>query len=140
MSSAAGLAGTELPVRPKIKSGSGSSSANGINSGLEKYRSSRRMIRGPSQALQRRFNTGLMIMAFGLLAGTKHRSDQFSPEAFKERPRPVAVVVMVVKGKLLWPMGFIFRMVQVQNNHCGNFGITADELIHQNLSRTIEVA
>jgi hypothetical protein len=46
---------------------------------------------------------------------------------------------MVVKGKLLWPMSFIFGMVQVQNNHDGNSGITADELIHQNLSPSIEV-
>ena len=52
-----------------------------------------------------------MIMAFGLLAGTEYRGDQFSPEVFKERPRPVAVVVTVVKGKLPWPMGFIFGMV-----------------------------
>ena len=72
-------------------------------------------------------------------AGTKYRGDEFSLEALKEKPRPVAMVVMVVKGKLLWPMSFIFGMVQVQNNHGGNFGITADELIHQNLSPSIKV-
>ena len=134
------LAGTELPVRPKIKSVSGSSGANSINFGLEKCRPPRRTIQGSGQASRRRFNTGLIIMAFELLAGMKHRGDEFSPETFKKKPRPATMVVMVVKGRLLRLMVFIFRMVQVQNNHCGNFGITVDELIHQTLSQTIEVS
>ena len=58
----------------------------------------------------------------------------------KQRQVAVTAVVMVVKGKLLLTMGFIFRMVHVQNKHFGNFGKTADELIHKNLSKTIEVS
>ena len=60
----------------------------------------RKVMRVSGQASQRCFNNGLMIMAFGILAGMEYRGDQFSPEVFKEKPRPVAVVVMVVKGKL----------------------------------------
>ena len=38
-----------------------------------------------------------MIMAFEPLAGTERRGDKFSPDAFKEKPRPVTVVVTIVK-------------------------------------------
>ena len=85
------LAGTELPVRPKIKSVSGSSGANNINFGLEKCRPPRRTIQGSGQASRRRFNTGLIIMAFELLAGMKHRGDEF-PQRPSKRNR----------GRSLW--------------------------------------
>ena len=97
---------------------------------------------GITKAFQHPLDDHGVLLAFGPLAGTKHRGDEFSREAFKEKQRQVAVtaVVMVVKGKLLLPMCFILRMVHVQNKHFGNFGITADELIHKNLSKTIEVS
>ena len=96
---------------------------------------------GSPQALEYAFDDHGIFHPFGALAGPQHGADELAGNPFKHEQWQVAIatVVVVIEAQFLLTMGSILRMIHIEHNQLGWFGVAGDELIDEGPGQAMDV-